>query len=309
MSERALAYDTEPLVHRMLVIHEAAAIRGHWLTYLLRSLLSEGCVRYATVEKTPGGKLAPRVIERPGPTGLVVTTTLDRLHPENETRMLSVTVTDSPEQTRAIMEATASGRQSGSDLSEWHALHAWLDAAEHRVAVPYAEALARVIPPVAVRLRRDFTTTLALIQAHAILHQLSRDRDGTGAILATLEDYAVVRDLVADLIAEGARAGVDPIVRETVEAVASVLAQGGVQEVSVTALAARLGVDKSTASRRVRKAVSAGYLRNYESRRNQQARLVLGDSMPEDQTVLPPPEVLSGCTVALATGGTGSSSQ
>ncbi len=297
MSERALAYSKEPVVHRVLVIHEASAIRGPFLTYLLRSLLSEGYIRYETVEGTKEG-LKPLLIERPGPTGLIVTTTADRLHPENENRMLSVTVTDTPEQTRAVMEAAANGHQLRSDLSEWHDLHAWLDVAEHGVAIPYAEALARAIPPVAVRLRRDFTTTLALIQTHAILHQLNRDRDETGAILATLEDYTVAHDLVADLVAEGAGAGVDPIVRETVEAVASLLAQGRAKEVSVTALAARLAVDKSTASRRVRKALSAGYLRNYESRRNQQARLVLGDAMPEDRTILPRPEALSGCTVA-----------
>ena len=34
------------------------------------------------------------MIEREGPTGLIVTTTALRLHPENETRMLSLTVTD-----------------------------------------------------------------------------------------------------------------------------------------------------------------------------------------------------------------------
>ncbi len=39
MSERALAYSEEPLSHRILVIYEAAGIRGDFATYLLRSLL------------------------------------------------------------------------------------------------------------------------------------------------------------------------------------------------------------------------------------------------------------------------------
>jgi hypothetical protein len=56
-------------------------------TYLIRSLLSEGRLRYETVEKNKEG-LVPRLIEREGPTGLIVTTTSLRLHPENETRML-----------------------------------------------------------------------------------------------------------------------------------------------------------------------------------------------------------------------------
>jgi hypothetical protein len=89
MSERSLAYDDEPLAHRMLVLYEAAGLRSDFASYLVRSLLSEGRLRYKTVEKTKQG-LRPRTIEREGPTGLIATTTLDRLHPENETRVVSV---------------------------------------------------------------------------------------------------------------------------------------------------------------------------------------------------------------------------
>ena len=49
MSEHALAYDREPLQHRMLVIYEMAGMAGDWASYLIRSLLSEGRVRYETV--------------------------------------------------------------------------------------------------------------------------------------------------------------------------------------------------------------------------------------------------------------------
>ena len=55
MSERALAYDDEPLVHRILVLYEAHAVASDTGSYLLRSLLSEGKVRYVTVEKTGDG--------------------------------------------------------------------------------------------------------------------------------------------------------------------------------------------------------------------------------------------------------------
>jgi hypothetical protein len=100
MSERTLAYSEEPIKHRFLVIYEAAGLSGEFATYLMRSLLSEGRVRYETVEKTSEG-MKPRLIERDGPTGLIVTTTAVKLHPENETRLLSLTVTDTQEQTRA----------------------------------------------------------------------------------------------------------------------------------------------------------------------------------------------------------------
>jgi len=56
MSERALAYSQEPLVHRFLVIYEAEGLQGGIASYLLRSLLTEGRLRYVTVEGTPDPK-------------------------------------------------------------------------------------------------------------------------------------------------------------------------------------------------------------------------------------------------------------
>jgi hypothetical protein len=175
MSDRALAYSTEPLKHRHLVIYEAAGMASDFATYLIRSLLSEGRLRYETVEKTRDG-LVPKFIEREGPTGLIVTTTSVRLHPENETRMLSLTVSDTREQTAAVFRALANGRTHGADLSQWLALQTWLATYNCQVDIPYAAPLAKMVPPVAVRLRRDFKTVLTLIRAHALLHQASGGR-------------------------------------------------------------------------------------------------------------------------------------
>jgi hypothetical protein len=137
MSDRALAYSNEPLKHRHLVIYEAAGMTGDFATYLIRSLLSEGRLRYETVEKTKDG-LQPKVIEREGPTGLLVTTTALRLHPENETRRLSLTVTDTPEQTAHVFQALAAGFRDDVDLTPWHALQNWLATGSTSVAVPFA---------------------------------------------------------------------------------------------------------------------------------------------------------------------------
>ncbi|HLK60727.1 MAG TPA: hypothetical protein VKU00_29460, partial [Chthonomonadaceae bacterium] len=98
MSERLLAYDDEPLSHRILVVYEANGAQGEYASYFLRSLLSEGRLRYKTVEKTPNG-MTPRLIEREGPTGFLTTTTRISLHEENETRLLEIPVRDDPKQT------------------------------------------------------------------------------------------------------------------------------------------------------------------------------------------------------------------
>ncbi len=298
MSERALAYSEEPLAHRILVIYEAAGLTGDFASYLMRSLLSEGRVRYETVEKTKDG-LKARLIEREGPTGLLVTTTAVHLHPENETRMLSIPVDDTPEQTRAVFHALAHGTGPAPDHAPWHALQAWLAGGERRVAVPFAWALAELIPPAAVRLRRDFGLVLTLIRAHALLHRASRGRDGDGRIVATLADYAAVRALIADLIAEGVEATVPASVRETTSAVRRLLASPALltehvrdekseeRTCSVTEIAKELDIDKSAASRRIGVATDRGYLKNLEDRRGRPAKIALGDPLPEEVDILP----------------------
>jgi hypothetical protein len=295
MSDRALAYDQEPLVHRMLVLYEAAGLSGDLATYLVRSLLSEGRIRYSTVERTKAG-MRPRLIEREGPTGLITTTTAASLHPENETRLISLTVTDSPAQTRAVMVAAANGRSARRDRAAWHALQDWLASCEADVVVPFALALAEHVPPVAVRMRRDFPMFLALVRTHAVLHRLNRERDSEGRVIATIGDYAAVRELAADLMADAVDRTVSATTRETIAAVAG-LAEAG--ETTVTAIARSLGLDKSAASRRVRVGVERGYLRNLEERRGHPARLVLGDPLPADAAILPEPAELGrlrGCT-------------
>lgn len=145
MSEHALAYSTEPLSHRHLVIYEAAGLNSDFQSYLIRSLLSEGRVRYETVEKTSEG-LVPRLIEREGPTGLLITTTLTKLHPENETRMLSLTVADSRSQTRDVLARLASEDGDYSpDKGSWYALQNWIATGECRVSIPYAGMLSELV--------------------------------------------------------------------------------------------------------------------------------------------------------------------
>jgi hypothetical protein len=277
-------YTGEDFQHRMLVLYEADAIATGKGAYLLRTLLSEGVLRYEVVERTREG-CKTRLIEREGPTGLIVTTTQTGLDPELETRLLSLTVTDTAAQTKAVMHALARSRSSSNaapvDYASWHDFHLWLSAGERRVVVPFAEKLAELVLAIAVRQRRDFGALLTLISSHALLHRASRDRDEAGAIIATTADYAAVRELVAEVFAEG----IEATVPATVDAVSAV----NKNEVSLGELAAKLALDKSVTSRRVRDATDRGYLVNRETRRGRPARIVLGDPMPEMVKLLPEP--------------------
>jgi hypothetical protein len=291
ISEHALAYGQESLQYRMLVLYEAEGMAGDTASYLIRSLLSEGRVRYETVEKTSEG-LQGRLIEREGRTGLIVTTTKEGLHPENETRLISLTLADGQDQTRAIMMALAEeDEREEVNRSPWIALQTFLAASNLRVSIPFASHLVSMIPPVAVRLRRDIKLLLNLIRAHALLHQVTRKRDAQGRVIATLADYAAIHELVADALAEGARTSVRPTTRETVEAVIALARAEG--SASVSKVADCLQLDVTAASRRCTAAAKAGYIRNEETRPRQTARYVAGEPLPGEQSLLPPPERLA----------------
>jgi len=296
MSERALAYSEEPLKHRFIIVYEAVGIKGDFASYLIRSLLSEGKLRYETVEKTGSG-LKPRLIEREGPTGLIVTTTSIHLHPENETRMLSIPVNDSAEQTSAILMIIARESNERPDLSRWIAFQEWIGLGSNAVFIPFASRLAELIPSVAVRLRRDFSSILSLIKVNAILHQMNRKKDEQNRIIATLEDYRDIRDLIIDLISEGVDSSVSDNVRETVEAVERLQSKKG-RGIKIVEVGQELKLDKSAAWRRVRAAIDKGYLRNNQEKKGKPAEIVLGDPLPADVEILPSVEKLSGCTVA-----------
>lgn len=300
MSERALIYSEVSLSHRFLVLFEAAGIGSDFADYLLRSLLSEGRVRYETVEKGPEG-LKPRVIEREGPTGLITTTTQLRLHAENETRLLTLTIDDSPEQTRAVLLSIAQQREgvsTPSELAAWHGLQRWIEGGEHRVVIPYSVPLAKALPAtVPVRVRRDFGVVLSLIQAHALLHRANRTRDGNGKIVADLCDYEVVRELMSDLLGEGLALNVRPAVRDTVAAVRELCGVSGTPT-TVKALAEKLRLDSSAVRRRVHVARDAGYLTN-AAPPGKPLDIALGEPMPNERQLLPDGEVIGAvCTCA-----------
>ena len=304
LSEKALVYSQEDFRHRHIVIYEAAGMNSDFGSYLIRSLLSEGRLLYEFVEKTKHG-MQPRLIEKPGPTGLITTTTSPRLHPENETRLLSLTSKDDNAQTGKVIVALAAsasggGKEKPTDFRKWHALQRWILAGESRVMVPFAPELAGLIPPVAVRLRRDVTLLLGLIKAHALLHRKTRATDHEGRVIATLADYEVVRGLIADLFAEGIEATVPKTMRETVAAVE----KAGGADVSLAVVGRLLCLDKNPTHHRVRKAIERGFLVNQETGKGRPLKLSIGDPIPDETQILPDINTLRDrCSVVAVPGG------
>ena len=179
-SALALVYADESFEHRVVLVAEADSIPEDGpAASAIRALAADNEMAYDVVEKDAGGRFGTRHIVKPGPTGLLTTSTKS-LPPQMSTRVLEISLSDDPNQTRAVLHAHASTVQPGTtrptvDLEPFHAAQRWLAAAgEHRVSVPFATRLAALVPADAVRMRRDFRQLLTTIQASALLHQLQR---------------------------------------------------------------------------------------------------------------------------------------
>lgn len=300
MSSRALLYGSEDLSHRFLIVYEMDGLIDPFLDYCIRTLLSEGRLSYGTVDSTNSGPKY-RYLHREGPTGVIITTTKEDIHPENATRKIRVPMNETPEQTKAVMRHQARRRQAGrksgaDDPTPWIALQRYLGHMPTEVIVPFAGALAELMDPSVLRLRRDIGKVLDLVRAHALLHQESRPRDG-GLVVATVDDYEAVHGLVHDLLAFEARESVPVATRMTVAAVGSLLQK--MPTVSLTDLARVLKLSPSAASRRTKKCLDLGYLRNDEIRAGVPMKLVLGHPFPDDGPVLPQPgDLRHHCAVA-----------
>ena len=205
--------------------------------------------------------------------------------------MLSLEVDDSEEQTKAVLQKVASieghGRRDQSfDFTAWHDYQRWLAAGDCEVEVPFADELAKLIPPKAVRLRRDFGQVLCAIKAHALMHREHRERNERGAIVANIDrDYVVVRRLMAEILATSAEVKLREQILETIVVVREEQPTDDTKGVSVREVAKHLKLDRTAAWRRLRSALDSGFITNIESRRGRpgQYRTTIADEKEEDQ--------------------------
>jgi hypothetical protein len=241
------------------------------------------------VVKTDEG-MQPLTIVREGPISLAMTTTRPTLHPENETRLLSIPITDSKAQTSAVFHELA--RTCDAALAPapgWIEFQTWLATQSNMVSVPFADALADLVPPAAIRLRRDFGAMLTLVRTHALLQQANRDRDAEGRIVADYNDYAAVAELLGPLISDAIGSTVPATILDTVHAVSDLNAIGGVTTAEV---ALTLDICRESARSRLATAATRGYVKNIETKKRQPARWVIADPLPADVPVLPSVDAL-----------------
>jgi len=208
LTDRALFYKGEDsLKHKVLAVEELAGAQG--ADYAIRNLISaKKLVIESTVKNPLTGKLETQVNTVHGPTAVFETTTNPRTDAETRSRFILISVDESPEQTRAILQAQ---RQS-------HTLDGWRQRQTRAGIVRRHHALQRLLKPVVVvnpyepllsypdeqlLVRRDHPKYLHLILAVTFLHQWQRpvkhDTVLGDYIETTLDDIAIANDLAHQL--------------------------------------------------------------------------------------------------------------
>lgn len=235
-----------------------------------------------------------------------MTTTAMRIHTEDESRLLSLYIDDSPEQTAALLKTQALQALGIMDIKPnpepLIALHDWIAAGPTQVTAPFFLSLAEQVDPSNGRMKRDFPKVLELVKARSLLHQATRQTEKDGRVIATLADYEAVYDLLRAPLAEGQAETLDEGVNEVVSAVSVLSADPGFRDgVPQTAIVEYLGkggpekrVHKSTVSRRVNKARTQGYLTELENKRGVEQALRVAKPRGKVRQALPHPSKLRG---------------
>jgi hypothetical protein len=299
-SPRVLIYDDADLEHRVVVFSEADSLpagEDNCAASAVRNLLQDHELHYNVTERDEDtGKFTVREIRRAGPSTLI-TTAVRRLGPQLDSRLFSLEIPDDQGQVQRALATQANLELNGSPVPDAGlvAYQAYLQTlAPFDVVVPFVRELGELIGKTlsGPRILRDFARLVSLIKAVAILRHTHRKRDDSGRLIAEIEDYQVVFELIRDMY-EGTVTGASKAVREAVEAVAALQKLTG-NPVSMTEVAKKLGISKSAASRRCNAATRNHWLVNEATHKGKPALLVLGEQLP-DRATLPSPEALREC--------------
>lgn len=218
LSGQALFYKGEDsLRHKCLAIAEVAGAEG--ARYALRNLISEKkLVIESTIKNALTGRLETQLNTVHGPTAVFETTTNPDTDPETKSRYLLLSVDESPEQTRAILEAQRQGhtlegmkrrRRREAVRRRHQAFQRMLrPCGSHKplVVVNPFEPLLRYGEDGRLLFRRDHPKYLQLILVVTFVHQMQRavkhDGDIGDYIETTLDDIAMANDLAGELFGQ-----------------------------------------------------------------------------------------------------------
>lgn len=308
-SPRVLIYDTQELRHRVLVFGEADSLpsgEDNPAASAVRNLLQDNYLHYqATIRDSETGQFRVQDVSKEGPTVLITTSTRS-LGKQLMTRLFPQEVPYDKEQIGSALAAQANLEKNGVRAPDATlvAFQSYLQkCAPWDVSVPFVEFLANEIAKVVddPAILRAFGRVLSLTKAVCVLRHAQRQKDSAGRLVAEVEDYAVVYELLRDVYSAAAT-GASADVRKVVKAVAELRGKTPLPSpLSQTELAKHLKISKMGVSRRVTTALKFGWLVNTEIRKGYPANLDCGEPLPDD-VALPKPEAVTCNTVPSRNG-------
>jgi len=296
ISPKALQYlPPGSLVHRFVVAGERSRLQDDAAaeaTRALREMISDGRLSALVSATQKSGPHTTVHVEQEGPIAYVESTTLgvQQIFSEDRTRFLLLCANESAQQTRAIIDRIADSASQPGDLDTPDSIIALHHAAQRlleplHVTVPFARALRDSLPAERVEARRTFGHLMSLIQAVALLFQKQRDRDGNGQVIATVDDYEIVRRYLVRPLATALGKMLTPGAEQLLDVV-SQLGEFTVQD----ARAAVPGLPaENTVRGRIKELVAAGQVEVVEEGRGRVSTKyrVISDASPPHGLALP----------------------
>jgi hypothetical protein len=185
-------------------------------TLFLRQLLSEGRISRGKSVSLGPCQWATEFFHREGPVAYAETTTAKSVFEEDLSRMIQLWIDESQEQTKAIVVSIAKRYMGGDNpdptgvIDKHHEFQDWLQRQEyHGVCIPYAEALAGLLPTGKVQARRVVPQLFTILETTVLLNQHQRQLSSDGRLVATGSDYAEARKLLMEPFREGLGVGKD----------------------------------------------------------------------------------------------------
>jgi energy-coupling factor transporter ATP-binding protein EcfA2 len=301
MSEKSISFmEKNSLKHKVLAIQEFSGLNNAAGNTTLRSLLSEGKIRRQTSITNPkDNSFTTQVNEVIGPLSLFMTTTEPSIHPEDENRMLSITVDQSSEQKREVLLAKAkafNGVQPASKVfKEMQAISSTY-CKSMKVEIPFVHNIAKSMDTNFDQVLRHFDKILSLIAAHALLHQEDRKKRD-GKVVANEQDYSVVCSLLEPILSTYSRKVID---FDTIRIIKAIKEHGEIEgnildatpddidrlDTSNTFLADKLNMSPCVVSSKCKKAKELGLIVNHANNGKPAMYSVLRDPTTLDK-VLP----------------------
>ena len=290
-SPRVLIYDDSDLRHKAVIFSEADSIpagEDNPAASAIRNLLQDHHLHYVVTVRDPAtGEYTVCEKDKPGPT-VLLTTAVKSLGSQVMTRLFTLEISDNESQIKAALEAQAKLEVEGLKTpdSSLQAFQLYLQLkAPIKVFIPFAKELGEAMKKMAAapRILRDFARLMSLIKSIALIRQRHRQIYSRGQIIASIEDYQTMRELVNEMYIDSS-SGITTEIRQLVEGVIKLNTDRKAgDKITASKVKDYLGISKVAVSRRASKAIKQEWIINQETRKGYPADYIPGEPMPKTE--------------------------